>query len=136
MKEMINVCSSGEYFKMITVTAEKALSSVSDRYSCESVLTAVDEIVSNIEKYACLNSTDMISFSIDVDLDSFLVSIRFEYGGVLFDPVLYYKNSSSYDSFSDPGGRGIILTSGLMDVFSYSTEKEKNIIEMVKYLKK
>ncbi len=114
---------------------ENALSFVQDSYSCSAVMTAADEILSNIEKYAFLKSTDMIIFSADIDQESGFLRMRFEYGGILFDPAEYYRYHAYSTGSREPGGRGILLVGRTMDEFSYRTDNEKNIVEMVKYFR-
>lgn len=119
---------------MIEQTLENALSFVSDSRSCSAVMTAADEILSNIDKYASLENSDEISVLIDVNIESGFVMLKFEYGGVLFDPVRYYKSKNFSENRSDPGGRGILLAFRIMDEFSYRENNGKNIVEIIKFL--
>ena len=115
-------------------TFENVFSSVSDKYSCNAVMTAADEILSNIEKYSSLCSSDEILISIEVNMDAEYVLMHFEYGGILFDPVNHYKKSVLSVNSPLPGGRGLYLTGRIMDEFSYRADNGKNIVEIKKYL--
>ncbi len=118
---------------MIERSLENALSFVPDSRSCSAVMTAADEILANIDKHAMLENSDEISILTDIDTESGFVMLRFEYGGILFDPVKYYKCRNFSESRPDPGGRGILLAFRIMDEFSYRENNGKNIVEMKKF---
>lgn len=130
----ITCSASSDNYEVCERTLENALSSVNDDYSCNAVMTAADELLSNIEKYSCLSASDEIIISIEVNSESGYVLLNFEYGGILFDPVNYNKTIDFSEKKSVSGGRGIFLTGKIMDEFSYREHNGKNIVEIIKYL--
>jgi sigma-B regulation protein RsbU (phosphoserine phosphatase) len=91
---------------------------------------AVDEIFSNIARYAYHPETGGVLVSVAVNDD---ITIEFEDGGTAYDPLA--KNAPDISLAVDEreiGGLGIFMAKNIMDSMEYRREGGKNILKIKK----
>jgi len=91
---------------------------------------AVDEIFSNIAKYAYRPEKGSVTVRIMVDD---LIRIEFEDKGFAYNPLdIETPDTSLSVSERDVGGLGVLLVKNLMDSVHYKRIGDKNILEIQK----
>jgi len=96
---------------------------------------AVDEIFSNIARYAYHPSTGGAVVRIGVDNDC--VTLEFEDGGIAYDPLAAADPKVSGTAEErEIGGLGVFMVKNLMDFVEYRRENNRNILTIKKSLVK
>ena len=91
---------------------------------------AVDEIFSNIARYAYLPGTGDATVRIAVNDD---ITIEFEDSGVAYDPLSREDPDVSLPAEErELGGLGIFMVKNIMDSVEYRREEDKNILTIRK----
>ena len=133
MKE-ITVDATLENVGIVTAFVDELL----EQYSCPmraqcQIDVAIDELFSNVARYAYNPDTGPVSVSVEVEQSPLQVVITFADGGVPYDPT----------SHEDPdvtagieeravGGLGILLVKNTMDEVIYEHKDGKNILRIRK----
>ena len=93
----------------------------------------VDEIASNIVKYAYGSSTGDMTVQLVVESDEPAVQIAFIDEGVTFDPLEAFQIDSAKAIESRRiGGQGILITKAFADEVEYERQDNKNILRIRK----
>ena len=93
---------------------------------------AVDEIFSNIARYAYDPETGSVAVSIAVDDN---ITIEFTDSGVSYNPLETAAPDTSLSAEErEPGGLGIFMVKKIMDTVEYRREGNKNILTIKKKL--
>ena len=97
----------------------------------------VEEIYVNIASYAYAPGTGMVKIILDDLKDPDGVRLTFVDQGVPYDPLQKKDPDITLPAEQRPiGGLGIYLVKKNMDVLTYHSENQSNILELTKYLKK
>ncbi|MBQ6591526.1 MAG: ATP-binding protein [Solobacterium sp.] len=89
---------------------------------------AVDEIFSNISKYAYEPGTGKATVRIHIDGNTRMCSIAFIDRGIQYNPTLHQDPDITLDAdHRDIGGLGIYLVKRTMDGWEYTYEDGRNI---------
>lgn len=96
------------------------------------IMIAVDEIFSNIARYAYNPAVGGAAVRIAVDSE---ITIEFEDSGVAYDPLSGDDPDVSLSADDrDIGGLGIFMVKNIMDSVTYRREGNKNILVIKKKL--
>ncbi len=98
------------------------------------VHVVVDEIASNIEKYAY--SADCGMYLVRIHLDNECLEIDFEDVGWEFDPTRVKEESIAGDYNHPVGNLGILLVTSLVDAMRYSRCDGRNVTTIFKRIPK
>ena len=94
---------------------------------------AIDEIFSNIARYAYPNKSGIVTMQYSFEELSRLFSITFIDQGIPFDPLQQENPDTSLDvQDREIGGLGIFLVRKIMDDISYQYRDGKNILSLKK----
>ena len=93
----------------------------------------IDEIFSNIAKYAYKNITDdrekYVSIDLTIDLEKKKIKMIFEDDGVPFNPLtIMDPNTNKSASEREVGGLGIYIVKKMMDKVDYKYKNNKNVL--------
>ena len=120
-----------EVRKLITTELEDSNISKSD---INTFYVAVEEMVTNIIKYAYGSAENHHGYSIDFRAEDDYLAIVLKDAGVPFNPFLY-DNSVAANKDITEGGRGIKIFTEIMDEYSYKRVDDVNIVSAKKYIK-
>lgn len=97
------------------------------------IITAVEELFSNVSKYAFYDNNGMITIHYSYDKTAGNVMIQFFDQGIPFNP-LEALDPDVTEKLSNRkiGGLGIYITKTLMDKLSYKYENNTNIVTIIK----
>ena len=91
---------------------------------------AVDEIFSNISRYAYCHDNGTVTIRIAVEKD---ITIEFEDSGVAYDPLSAEEPDITLSAEERSiGGLGIFMVKKIMDSMDYRREDNKNILTIKK----
>ena len=94
---------------------------------------AVDEIASNIIKYAYVDLSGDIMVAVDVNEDEKIIRLTFTDGGVKFNPLELKEPDVTLSAEERKiGGLGFFIVKKYMDEITYSYEDGKNILTLIK----
>ena len=96
----------------------------------------IDELFSNIVRYAYYPGTGPATVRVEVEDDPLCLAITFIDSGVPFDPLSHeYRDSTHLRAKERPiGGLGLFIVRKTMDDISYRYHNGKNIITVRKRL--
>jgi anti-sigma regulatory factor (Ser/Thr protein kinase) len=96
---------------------------------------AIDELFSNISRYAYNPSTGPAAVRVEAEQDPLSVAISFIDHGVPFDPLAKQYPDVTLSAEDRPiGGPGIFLVKKTMDAVSYEYKDGRNIHRIKKHL--
>lgn len=97
---------------------------------------ALDEILSNIARYAYPDGEGSMTVEIDLDEETGLLCLTFRDEGVPFDPLAKEEPDVTLGVRERAvGGLGIFLVKKMMDKVSYRREGKENILSLYKKVK-
>lgn len=110
-----------------------------DLYNCPNedkinINIAIDEIITNIAKYA-YNQSEVGEITVKFDISDNQVNIIFIDSGIPYNPVIQPEPDITLSAEDRKiGGLGIFLVKKLMDEVSYEYLDGKNILRIKKFL--
>ena len=97
---------------------------------------ALDEILSNIARYAYPEKEGSMTVEIDMDEETGMLSLTFRDEGVPFDPLAKEEPDVTLGVRERAvGGLGIFLVKKMMDEVIYRREGKENILRLYKKVK-
>ncbi len=97
---------------------------------------ALDEILSNIARYAYPDAEGSMTVEIDLDEETGMLSLTFRDEGVPFDPLAKEEPDVTLGVRERAvGGLGIFLVKKMMDEVIYRREGKENILRLYKKVK-
>lgn len=94
----------------------------------------LDEILSNIAKYAYHDDSGKIDIDFDYDDNSKTLMIRFTDSGFAFNPLEVKEADTTATAEDRPiGGLGIFIVKCIMDEAHYERTSDKNILTLKKF---
>ena len=97
---------------------------------------ALDEILSNIARYAYPEKEGSMTVEIDMDEETGMLSLTFRDEGVPFDPLAKEEPDVTLGVRERAvGGLGIFLVKKMMDEVIYRREGKQNILRLYKKVK-
>ena len=97
---------------------------------------ALDEILSNIARYAYPEKEGSMTVEIDMDEETGMLSLTFRDEGIPFDPLGKEEPDVTLGVRERAvGGLGIFLVKKMMDKVSYRREGKENILSLYKKVK-
>ena len=97
---------------------------------------ALDEILSNIARYAYPEKEGSMTVEIDLDEETGMLSLTFRDEGVPFDPLAKEEPDVTLGVRERAvGGLGIFLVKKMMDEVIYRREGKENILRLYKKVK-
>lgn len=95
----------------------------------------VDEIVSNIAKYAYKHSTGSVTIKVLAEHDEHFVELTFVDEGIAFNPLdALQKDTKVSETNRRIGGQGIPIVQTIADEIKYERKEGKNILRIRKHI--
>ena len=102
----------------------------------DKINVAVDEIFSNIAKYAYAPGKGDVTVSAETDKDRESITVTFKDNGKKYDPLEVNDPDVSLSADErTPGGLGVYMVRKLMDDVSYEYKDGQNILKIKKIIK-
>ena len=135
MKE-ITVKSTVDSIETVTEFVEELLAPIDCPMKPKMLVSiAIDELLSNIVRYAYAPEVGDIVISTDISEDPLCITITFTDTGIAYNPLEHESPDTSLSVENrEIGGLGIFITKNIIDEITYSHENNKNILTVKKYL--
>lgn len=132
MKELIEAADMSSLKRVVDFVETALNENAWPTRSVIHVLTAVDEVVSNVINYAYPDGNG--TFRIELEVSDDILTIVLTDQGIPFDP-LKAENPDVHAALNEReiGGLGIFMTKKLMDDVRYSRIDNKNVLTLIKH---